>query len=59
MRDKKIVQLDMRSRKTIQEYDQYLGNVNTITFVDNNHRFVISIDDEEFAGSVVQDPCGD
>ncbi|PKU84117.1 Protein Mut11 [Dendrobium catenatum] len=46
MSDKKIVQWDMDSGKITQEYDQHLGAVNTITFVDNNRRFVTSSDDK-------------
>ncbi|MCL7031600.1 hypothetical protein MKW94_027956 [Papaver nudicaule] len=42
MTDKKIVQWDMDSGKLTQEYDQHLGAVNTITFVDDNRRFVTS-----------------
>lgn len=44
--DKKIVQWDMSSGQITQEYDQHLGAVNTITFVDNNRRFVTSSDDK-------------
>ncbi|KAI3852350.1 hypothetical protein MKX03_018830 [Papaver bracteatum] len=46
MHDKKIVQWDMNSGKITQEYDQHLGAVNTITFVDDNRRFVTSSDDK-------------
>ncbi|KAF6175865.1 hypothetical protein GIB67_003353 [Kingdonia uniflora] len=46
MSDKKIVQWDMNSGNITQEYDQHLGAVNTITFVDNNRRFVTSSDDK-------------
>lgn len=46
MSDKKIVQWDMSSGQITQEYDQHLGAVNTITFVDNNRRFVTSSDDK-------------
>jgi pre-mRNA-processing factor 17 len=46
MSDKKIVQWDMNSGIITQEYDQHLGAVNTITFVDNNRRFVTSSDDK-------------
>ncbi|CDY55054.1 BnaCnng28120D [Brassica napus] len=35
----KIVQWDINSGEITQEYDQHLGAVNTITFVDNNRRF--------------------
>ncbi|XP_068669647.1 uncharacterized protein [Aristolochia californica] len=46
MSDKKIVQWDMNTGDITQEYDQHLGAVNTITFVDNNRRFVTSSDDK-------------
>ncbi|GMH01613.1 hypothetical protein Nepgr_003452 [Nepenthes gracilis] len=46
MSDKKIVQWDMTTGQITQEYDQHLGAVNTITFVDNNRRFVTSSDDK-------------
>ncbi|KAG5236426.1 pre-mRNA-processing factor [Salix suchowensis] len=48
MSDKKIVQWDMNTGQITQEYDQHLGAVNTITFVDNNRRFVTSSDDKSF-----------
>jgi len=44
--DKKIIQWDTNSGKIVQEYDQHLGAVNTITFVDGNRRFVTSSDDK-------------
>lgn len=46
MSDKKIVQWDMTTGDITQEYDQHLGAVNTITFVDDNRRFVTSSDDK-------------
>ncbi|KAG6814036.1 hypothetical protein H0H92_003886 [Tricholoma furcatifolium] len=46
MSDKKIIQYDMNSGEIIQEYDQHLGPVNTITFVDENRRFVTTSDDK-------------
>ncbi|KAL9226328.1 hypothetical protein vseg_002156 [Gypsophila vaccaria] len=46
MSDKKIVQWDMKTGQITQEYDQHLGAVNTITFVDDNRRFVTSSDDK-------------
>ncbi|CAD5312326.1 unnamed protein product [Arabidopsis thaliana] len=46
MSDKKIVQWDINTGEVTQEYDQHLGAVNTITFVDNNRRFVTSSDDK-------------
>ncbi|KAJ7299717.1 hypothetical protein O6H91_03G041100 [Diphasiastrum complanatum] len=44
--DKKIVQWDINTGEITQEYDQHLGAVNTITFVDDNRRFVTSSDDK-------------
>jgi len=44
--DKKILQWDTNSGQITQEYDQHLAAVNTVTFVDNNRRFVSSSDDK-------------
>nr|XP_002129631.1 pre-mRNA-processing factor 17 [Ciona intestinalis] len=44
--DKKIVTWDSRSKDIVQEYDRHLGAVNTITFVDNNTKFVSTSDDK-------------
>jgi pre-mRNA-processing factor 17 len=44
--DKKIYQFDARSGEVTQEYDQHLGPVNSITFVDQNRRFVTTSDDK-------------
>ncbi|RIA96206.1 WD40-repeat-containing domain protein [Glomus cerebriforme] len=44
--DKKIVQFDINTGEVTQEYDQHLGAVNTITFVDENRRFVTTSDDK-------------
>ncbi|KAH3746118.1 pre-mRNA-processing factor 17 [Pelomyxa schiedti] len=44
--DKKIVQFDIRTRGIVLEYDQHLGAVNTVTFIDSNRRFVSSSDDK-------------
>ncbi|KAK2184267.1 hypothetical protein NP493_274g00018 [Ridgeia piscesae] len=44
--DKKIVCWDIRSGEIVQEYDRHLGPVNTITFVDQNRRFVTTSDDK-------------
>ncbi|PWN27519.1 WD40 repeat-like protein [Jaminaea rosea] len=46
MHDKKIVQFDIDSGEITQEYDQHLGPVNSITFVDENRRFVTTSDDK-------------
>jgi len=44
--DKKVVQWDTRSNEIVQEYDRHLSAVNTITFVDENRRFVTTSDDK-------------
>lgn len=44
--DKKIVTFDVNSGEIVQEYDRHLGAVNTITFVDNNTKFVSTSDDK-------------
>ncbi|KAH7334501.1 pre-mRNA splicing factor [Rhizoctonia solani] len=46
MSDKKIIQYDINTSEIIQEYDQHLGPVNSITFVDENRRFVTTSDDK-------------
>ena len=47
MSDKKIVQFDIRTPKeTVQEYDHHLAAINTITFVDQNRRFMTTSDDK-------------
>lgn len=46
MADKKILCWDTRTGQIVQEYDRHLGAINTITFVDNNRRFVSSSDDK-------------
>ncbi|XP_017143081.1 pre-mRNA-processing factor 17 [Drosophila miranda] len=44
--DKKIICWDTRSGDIVQEYDRHLGSVSTITFVDDNRRFVTTSDDK-------------
>jgi len=46
MSDKKIVQFDLRTREVLQEYDHHLAAINTITFVDENRRFMTTSDDK-------------
>ncbi|KAK4634244.1 Pre-mRNA-processing factor 17 [Fulvia fulva] len=52
MHDKKIVQMDTRlpadgeKKNPVQEYDHHLGPVNTITFTDENRRFITTSDDK-------------
>ena len=44
--DKKILQYDTRSGQMSQEYDHHLGPINTITFCDENRRFITTSDDK-------------
>ena len=37
---------DVESGEVTQEYDRHLGAVNTITFVDENRKFVTTSDDK-------------
>lgn len=37
---------DIRSGNIVQEYDRHLNPVNTITFIDENKRFVTTSDDK-------------
>ena len=46
MSDNKIVQWDVRTGEKAQEYDHHLGPVNTITFVDEDKRFITTSDDK-------------
>ena len=51
MSDKKIVQFDTRvpaesDKSMVQEYDHHLGPINTITFVDEDRRFITTSDDK-------------
>ncbi|KAI5457951.1 WD40-repeat-containing domain protein [Mariannaea sp. PMI_226] len=47
MSDKKIVQFDIRTpSEIVQEYDHHLAAINTITFVDQNRRFMTTSDDK-------------
>lgn len=41
------MQYDIRSGEITQEYDRHLGPVNTITFVDENRRFITTSDDKK------------
>ncbi|KAI1365576.1 WD40-repeat-containing domain protein [Xylaria arbuscula] len=46
MSDNKIVQYDTRSGELVQEYDHHLNAINTLTFVDDNRRFMSTSDDK-------------
>ncbi|KIS66688.1 putative pre-mRNA splicing factor important for catalytic step II [Mycosarcoma maydis] len=50
MSDKKVLQWDINTHTVTQEYTSHLGAVNTITFVDQNRRFVTTSDDKTMRG---------
>ncbi len=45
--NKKVVQFDLRTGEIVHQYEEHLGPVNTITFIDNNRRFVSTADDKK------------
>jgi pre-mRNA-processing factor 17 len=46
MQNKKILQFDLDSGDIIQQYDYHLGAVNSITFIDENRKFISTSDDK-------------
>jgi pre-mRNA-processing factor 17 len=44
---KKICQYDIVSGEIVQNYEEHLGAINTITFIDNNKKFVSTSDDKK------------
>ena len=61
MSDKKIVQFDTRlppdsEDSMTQEYDHHLGPINTITFVDEDRRFITTSDDKSLRAWEVNIP---
>ncbi|KAL9102373.1 MAG: hypothetical protein Q9163_002466 [Psora crenata] len=61
MSDKKIVQFDTRvppdsENSMTQEYDHHLGPINTITFVDQDRRFITTSDDKSLRAWEVNIP---
>lgn len=46
MSNKKILCWDCRTGEIVQEYDRHLGAISTITFVDENRKFISTSDDK-------------
>jgi pre-mRNA-processing factor 17 len=44
---KRISQFDINSGKEVQTYEEHLGAINTLTFIDNNRKFVSTSDDKK------------
>lgn len=45
--DSRIYQWDMRANSVVQEYTEHQGAVNTVTFYDQNRRFMSTADDKK------------
>ena len=45
--DRLIVQWDLRANAVTTEYNEHLGTVNSVTFIDENRRFVSTSDDKK------------
>lgn len=45
--NKKIVQYDTASGKKIQTYDEHLGSINSVCFLDDNKKFISTSDDKK------------
>ena len=45
--NRKIIQFDTRTGEIVHQYEDHMGPVNTITFIDNNKRFVTTADDKK------------
>lgn len=45
--NKKIVQFDVNQKEIVQQYEEHMGSINTITFIDYGKRFVSTSDDKK------------
>ena len=45
--NKKILQYDTNSKEIVQQYEEHLGSIDTITFIENGRRFVSTADDKK------------
>ena len=45
--NKKIIQYDVNSKEPVQQYEEHLGSIDTITFIENGRRFVSTADDKK------------
>ncbi|TNV80538.1 hypothetical protein FGO68_gene16839 [Halteria grandinella] len=45
--NKKIIQYDTNTSEIVQQYEEHLGSINTLTFIENGRRFVSTADDKK------------
>lgn len=45
--NKKVIQWDANTGEIVHQYEEHMGPINTITFIDNNKRFVTTADDKK------------
>lgn len=45
--NKKILQYDINTKEVVQTYEEHMGSINTITFIENGKRFVSTSDDKK------------
>lgn len=45
--NKKILQFDTRTGQIVQKYEEHLGAINTITFIEDNKKFISTADDKK------------
>lgn len=45
--NKKILQFDTRSGQVVQKYEEHLGAINTIQFIEDNKKFITTADDKK------------
>jgi len=45
--NKKILQYDTNTKEIVQQYEEHLGSIDSLTFIDNGKRFVSTSDDKK------------
>jgi pre-mRNA-processing factor 17 len=45
--NRKILQFDINTKEVVQQYEEHLGSIDTVTFIENGRRFVSTSDDKK------------
>lgn len=45
--NKKILQFDTNTKDIVQQYEEHMGSINTVTFIENGKRFVSTAEDKK------------